>query len=441
MRKRTANKAVTNQKSDATLKRLLSLHPKLVDLSLGRMERILAALGHPEKQLPPVVHVTGTNGKGSVLAFLRAILEAAGLRVHVYTSPHLVHFHERIRLGGELISEEHLTAVLDECEAVNAGEEITYFEITTAAAFLAFSRAPADIVLLENGLGGRLDATNVVARPAATAITPVSMDHQQFLGNSLAEIATEKAGIIKPDVPCIVGPQHPDAMDVIVGHTEARGAPLLEWGVNWRAHVDEAGTGMVFEHHGTSIALPMPALAGAHQIINAGHAAAIAQTLDFVDVREQHLEAGLLKVEWPARLQRLTRGPVLEALPDGWEVWLDGGHNPDAGETIAQHASARWNDRPLYLIAGMINSKHPSGYFRPLAEVAESVRCVTIPGEDAAIPAEELSELATNAGLKSSVAASALAAATEIAAEGSRPARVLICGSLYFAGRILADHG
>ncbi|MBO6519070.1 MAG: bifunctional folylpolyglutamate synthase/dihydrofolate synthase [Rhodospirillales bacterium] len=404
------------------------------------MERILAALGHPENQLPPVVHVTGTNGKGSVLAFLRAMLEAAGLRVHVYTSPHLVHFHERIRLAGELISEDHLSAVLDECEAVNAGEEITYFEITTAAAFLAFSRTPADVVLLENGLGGRLDATNVVARPAATAITPVSMDHQQFLGNSLAEIATEKAGIIKPNVPCIVGPQHPDAMDVIVGHTEARGAPLLEWGVNWRAHPDEAGRGMVFEHHGTSVALPMPALPGAHQIVNAGHAAAIARTLDFVDVTDRHIETGLGNVDWPARLQRLKAGPILDALPDDWEVWLDGGHNPDAGETIARFAGAQWNDRPLFLIAGMINSKHPSGYFRPLADVAESVRCVTIPGEDAAIPAGDLAALVAGAGLKAHVADSALAAATAIAAEAGKSARVLICGSLYFAGRILAEH-
>ncbi len=424
---------MTTLQSDATLKRLLSLHPKLVDLSLGRMERILAALGHPERHLPPVVHVTGTNGKGSVIAFLRAILEAAGLRVHVYISPHLVHFHERIRLAGNLIGEDHLNAVLDECEAVNGGAEITFFEITTAAAFLAFSRTDADVVLLENGLGGRLDATNVVPRPAVTAITPVSMDHQQFLGNSLAEIATEKAGIIKPDVPCIVGPQHPDAMDVIVGHTEARGAPLLEWGVNWRAHANDAGDGMVFEHHGRRLTLPMPALPGAHQIVNAGHAAAIAGTLDIADIRDEHIASGLVTVEWPARLQRLKSGPVLDALPDGWEVWLDGGHNPDAGATVARFAKEAWSDRPLFLIAGMINSKQPEGFFRPLAEVADHVQCVTIPGEDAAIPASDLAAFAATAE-------SPLEAATAIAGRTAGPARVLICGSLYFAGRILSDH-
>ncbi len=246
--------------SGQTLQRLLTLHPKLVDLSLGRMHRILAALGHPEKHVPPAVHVTGTNGKGSVLAFMRAMLEAAGLRVHVYTSPHLVHFHERIRLAGEVIAEDHLQAILDECEHANAGEEITFFEITTAAAFVAFSRTPADVLLLENGLGGRLDATNVIARPALTAITPVSMDHQQFLGNTLAEIATEKAGIIKPHVRCVVGPQHPDAMDVIVAHADAKEAPLSMFGVNWRAHATDDG--MEVEHGGEGIDVACARAAG-----------------------------------------------------------------------------------------------------------------------------------------------------------------------------------
>ena len=431
---------MTTSKSDATLKRLLSLHPKLVDLSLGRMERLLAALGSPETKLPPVVHVTGTNGKGSVLAFLRAILEAAGLSVHVYTSPHLVHFHERIRLAGKLIDEDMLDDCLSECEAVNDGAPITFFEITTAAAFCAFSRTPADVVLLENGLGGRLDATNVVARPAATAITPVSMDHQQFLGESLAEIATEKAGIIKQGVPCIVGPQLADAMDVIVGHTEARGAPLQEWGINWRAHENGAGDGMVLEHQGTRLQLPLPALPGTHQIANAGQAAVIARVLEQFDITDSHIAAGLRTVSWPARLQRLHRGPAIEALPDDWEVWLDGGHNPDAGEAIARHAERNWHDRPLYLISGMINSKQPKGYFRPLADVAESVHCVTIPGEDAAIEARKLAAIAKDAGLVSSASDSALDAARAIASRTSVPARVLICGSLYFAGSILADH-
>jgi dihydrofolate synthase/folylpolyglutamate synthase len=431
---------VTTANSDATLKRLLSLHPKLVDLSLGRMERILAALGHPERALPPVVHVTGTNGKGSVLAFLRAMLEAAGLRVHVYTSPHLVRFHERIRLAGMLIDEEMLDELLSECETVNQGQPITFFEITTAAAFLAFSRTPADIVLLENGLGGRLDATNVVPHPAVTAITPVSLDHQQFLGNSLGEIATEKAGIIKPGVPCVVGPQLADAMDVIIGHTEARQAPLVEWGINWRAHENAAGDGMELEHRGSRLALPLPALPGVHQIINAGHAAVIARTLENFNITDAQIAAGLSNVSWPARLQRLHEGPVIDALPDEWEVWLDGGHNPDAGATIARHAERAWGDRPLYLISGMINSKQPEGFFKPLAAVAVSVHCITIPGEQAAIPAAELALLATAGGLKAETAGSAVEAAVAIASRATARSRVLICGSLYFAGAILAEH-
>lgn len=427
-------------KSDATLKRLLSLHPKLVDLSLGRVERLLAALGHPENQLPPVVHVTGTNGKGSVLAFLRAMLEAAGLSVHVYTSPHLVRFHERIRLAGRLIGEDELDALLNECEMANEGAAITFFEITTAAAFLAFSRTPADVVLLENGLGGRLDATNVVARPMVTGITPVSLDHQQFLGESLGEIATEKAGIIKPGVPCIVGPQLADAMDVIVGHTEAKQAPLQEWGINWRAHANETGDGMVLEHQGTRLDLPLPGLPGAHQIANAGHAAVIARTLTHVDISDVHIAKGLVTVSWPARLQKLSAGPVIDNLPTDWEVWLDGGHNPDAGNVIAQHARRHWTDKPLYLISGMINSKQPKGYFRPLGDVAKSVHCVTIPGEAAAIPATDLAEIAAAAGLPATQAASALDAARAIADGADGTGRVLICGSLYFAGSILVDH-
>ncbi len=432
---------MTTAKSDATLKRLLSLHPKLVDLSLGRMERLLAALGHPERHLPPVIHVTGTNGKGSVLAFLRAILEAAGLSVHVYTSPHLVRFHERIRLAGELIDEDDLDQLLKECEAANNGEEITFFEITTAAAFLAFSRVPADVVLLENGLGGRLDATNLVPRPAATGITPVSLDHQQFLGNSLAEIATEKAGIIKHGVPCIVGPQLADAMDVIVGHTDAREAPLLEWGVNWRVYENDAGDGMVLEHQGTRIELPIPALPGEHQIANAGHAAVIARTLTMFEITDAHIAAGLLNVSWPARLQQLQKGPVIDLLPAGWEVWLDGGHNPDAGETIARYIRRFWQDKPVFLISGMINSKQPKGYFSPLADVVESVHCVTIPGEEAAIPAAELAQVAASAGLQAAASESLIAAARDIASGAkTENARVLICGSLYFAGSVLADH-
>lgn len=429
----------TEPGSGQTLQRLLTLHPKLVDLSLGRMHRILAALGHPETRVPPAVHVTGTNGKGSVLAFMRAILEAAGLRVHVYTSPHLVDFHERIRLAGDVIGEDHLQALLDECEIANAGQEITFFEITTAAALLAFSRTPADVLLLENGLGGRLDATNVIARPALTAITPVSMDHQQFLGNTLAEIATEKAGIIKPHVRCVVGPQHADAMDVIAAHADAKEAPLSMFGVNWRAHASDDG--MEVEHGGEVLSLPLPALPGAHQIINAGHAVVAVRSLpDFV-ITHAHIVKGLLSVEWPARLQRLRQGPVIDVLPDTWEVWLDGGHNPDAANAINAYAQSHWADQPLYLICGMIESKDPAGYFGALKNIA-GVLCITIPDEKAAISADDLVRHATTAGLKAA-AAENLDAATKaiLDAAGPAPARILICGSLYFAGHVLKQHG
>jgi len=429
---------VAKAKSDTTLERLLSLHPKLVDLSLGRMERLLAALGNPERALPPVVHVTGTNGKGSTLAFLRAILEAAGYRVHVYTSPHLVDFHERIRLAGDVISEEYLQDVLAECETANDGLPITFFEITTAAAFIAFSRIPADIVLLENGLGGRLDATNVVPKPALTAITPVSLDHQQFLGDTLAEIATEKAGIIKPGVPCVVGPQRSEVMDVIVGHTDAKQAPLVECGVNWRAHEDAQG--LVLEHLGETMTLPRPALPGAHQIMNAAQAAVMARSLDGFNVSQAHIASGLENVEWPARMQRLRHGPIVDALPDDCEVWLDGGHNIAAGQIIAEHARENWMDQPLYLVTGMINSKEPQGYFRALSDVAASVHCVTIPDEAAAVPATELCDMASSVGLKAAVSDDALSAAQEIAKSYSGASRVLICGSLYFAGKVLKDH-
>lgn len=402
------------------------------------MERLLAALGHPERSLPPVVHITGTNGKGSVAAFLRAILEAAGLRVHVYTSPHLVRFHERIRLAGTLIEEDRLQAFLDECERVNGGQSITFFEITTAAAFLAFSRTPADVVILENGLGGRLDATNVVPKPALTAITPVSLDHQQFLGTTLAEIAMEKAGIIKPGVPCIVGPQAPDAMDVIASHAAAKQATILEWGVNWRAQATDAG--MQLEYAGEVLSLPRPGLPGAHQIANAAQAVILARAFPGADVTAAHIAKGLTDVEWPARLQRLRHGPIVDALPAGWELWLDGGHNPDAGQAIGAHVRQMWGDKPLHLICGMIESKNPTGFLKPLADLAESLHCVTIPGEKAAIPASDLVRMADAAGFRAVAAPDVLAAAQTVVAAGGSPARLMICGSLYLAGRVLADH-
>jgi len=433
-----AKTTVTTNGSDAILARLLDLHPKLVDLSLGRVERLLAALGNPEQKLPPVVHVTGTNGKGSTLAFLRAIFEAAGYRVHAYASPHLVYFHERIRLAGELIVEEHLEAALEECERANDGHDITFFEITTAAAFLAFSRTTADIVLLENGLGGRLDATNVVARPALTGITPISLDHQQFLGDTIDLIAVEKAGIIKPGVACVSGPQDPKAQMVLQSKADDVGASLISHGANWSVRPTDAGFDMRME--GEVLSLPKPNLIGPHQLANAAQAIVMSRHLTEFTITEDHIRNGITHADWPARLQRLHHGPIIDALPDDCEVWLDGGHNPDAGRALAAHIADAWSDRPLYLIAGMINTKDPVGYFKPLSQVAQSVHCVTIPNEAASVSGDDLATTARASGFAASSAPSAVHAASEIAENITAPARVLLCGSLYFAGHILRTH-
>ena len=321
-----------NGGSDAVLERLSRLHPKIIDLSLGRVDRILDRLGHPERAVPPVVHVAGTNGKGSFIAFLRAMLEAADRRVHVYTSPHLVRFHERVRLAGRLIDEDHLLALLEECEKANGGKAITYFEITTAAALLAFARQPADILLLETGLGGRLDATNVFERPRLTAITPVSMDHMQYLGDSLAAIAGEKAGILKNEVPCVVGEQEPVAREVIEARADEIGAPLCiagrDW--SWSRETDHLSVEMTE----TTITLPLPRLGGRHQLANAAHAVVCAKLLGDPALQQVQLADGLRNVEWPARMQRLESGPLFEALGEGWQVWLDGGHNGAAGQAL-----------------------------------------------------------------------------------------------------------
>src|SRR3954470_2330611 len=360
--------------SDRVLSRLMQLHPKKIDLSLGRIEHLLDALGNPQERLPPAIHVAGTNGKGSTVATLRACLEAAGCRVHVYTSPHLVRFHERIRLAGELIEEEALLAFLEECEQANRGEPITFFEITTAAAFLAFSRTPADIVLLETGLGGRLDATNVLRRPAATAITPISLDHQAFLGDTVAAIAGEKAGILKPGAPAIIGPQPAEAEAVIERRAAAVDAPLFRWRREW--HCEARGDGMRYEGPRWQLDLPLPSLPGMHQIVNAGTAIACLEQLPQLSLPPAAIAAGLRQIDWPARMQRLRHGPLIDLLPAGWELWLDGGHNPAAGEVIAEVVRG-WRDRPLDLIVGMLNTKDASGFLAPLAAHARTLYAVT----------------------------------------------------------------
>ena len=423
-------------RSDVILDRLMSLHPKLIDLSLGRIERLLENLDHPEDYLPPTIHVAGTNGKGSVLAYLRAMFEAAGNRVHVYTSPHLVRFHERIRLNGKLIPEHDLAVQLEECEAANGGEPITFFEITTAAAYLAFARDPADVLLLEAGLGGRLDATNVIKKPKTTIITPVSMDHRQFLGDELAGIAWEKAGIIKPGVPLVLAAQEREADAAIRARAEELRAPIYGEGSDWAVR-DEKGQ-LVFEGATGRYVLPLPNLTGEHQIGNAGTALAAFERFSSVRLDDPAVARGLTTTVWPARLQRLTDGPLAAMMSDGSELWLDGGHNPAAGAMLADHARADWTDRPLHLIGGMMNSKDALDFLLPLGAVASSFWGVAIPGEENSLSATNLADVARRAGLDANATADVTAALAEIRALGDGPVRVLICGSLYLAGTVLA---
>ena len=428
---------MTTETSDRVLERLGRLHPKLIDLSLGRIERLLGALDNPHEKLPPVVHVAGTNGKGSTVATLRACLEAGGYRVHAYISPHLVRFHERIRLAGRLIEEEALIALLEECEHANGGTPITYFEITTAAAFLAFARTPADVVLLETGLGGRLDATNVVCRPAATAITPISLDHQGFLGDTIAQIASEKAGILKPRVPVVIGPQPAEAEAVIETRAVALGAPLSRWRHEWRCEVTDDGMRFAGEHW--RLDLPRPSLVGAHQIANAGAAIACLEQLRDLPVVADAIAAGLRQIEWPARMQHLTHGPLVEITPTGWELWLDGGHNPGAGAVLADFI-AGWHDRPLFLVVGMLNTKDSAGFLAPLAPHAKALVAVTIPGEQNPLPAEAIVAAARSVGIAAAMAPSLAAALSDIVSN-PEPGRILVCGSLHFAGTVLAANG
>jgi dihydrofolate synthase / folylpolyglutamate synthase len=425
--------------SDAILTRLLSLHPKIIDLSLGRMQDILAKLGHPERKLPPVIHVAGTNGKGSTVAYLRHIMEAAGLKVHAYTSPHLVKFHERIRVAGELISEGDLSALLEECEVVNGGEPITFFEITTAAAFLAFSRTPADYLILEVGLGGRLDATNVIDRPELCVITTIDYDHQQYLGNTLMLIAGEKAGILKRGRPAIIGAQPDEARAEIERVGERVRAELHIAGQDWQVY--EQHGRLVFQDEGGLLDLPMPQMKGRHQIDNAGNAIAAVRRLDDPRISDMHIAEGVKATTWPARMQKLGQGALCALIPAEAELWLDGGHNPSAGRVLAQ-AFSELNDRhsrPLVLVWGMLNTKDVGSFIGCFAGIASRVVTITIPDEENAVSAEKLADAARVHGLAAETAQSLEAALRQASSTVPAP-RILICGSLYLAGRVLATH-
>jgi dihydrofolate synthase/folylpolyglutamate synthase len=423
---------MTEQTSDAILARMMALHPKIIDLTLDRVWRLLAALDNPQDKLPPVIHIAGTNGKGSTQAMIRAGLEGWGKSVHAYTSPHLARFHERIRLAGDLIYEDHLTQVLDECYSANGDASITYFEITTVAGLLAFSRTSADYTLLEVGLGGRLDATNVIT-PEVSVITPISIDHEQFLGNTLAKIAGEKAGIIKRGVPVVVGPQPDEAMEVIEDTAMRLGAPVIAYGQHWHVH-EERGR-LVYQDERGLLDLPLPNLMGAHQVQNAGAALAV---LRHLGADETACEAAMTGAEWPARMQRLKTGPLVEAAGAA-ELWLDGGHNAAAGIALAD-VLAKLPKRPTHLICGMLNTKDVTGYMRPLAARADSLTAVSIPGEAATLSAADTAAAAASVGLAAQEAESVAAALSAILARDP-DCRVLICGSLYLAGNILRENG
>ena len=419
--------------STALLARMKALHPAEIDLSLDRSWRLLHALGDPQDRLPPAIHIAGTNGKGSVLAMLRSGLAAGGAAVHAYTSPHLVRFHERIVLAGAEIDEPALARLLARTLQANADAPVTFFEATTCAAFLAFAETPADWLLLEVGMGGRLDTTNVVARPELTVITPVAMDHQAFLGDTLAAIAAEKAGILKRGVPCVVGRQEDAALEVIEARAARLGVPLLAHGQHW--HVWQERGRLVFQDERGLLDLPLPALAGRHQIENAGIALA---ALRHLGRDEATCEAAVTQARWPARMQRLTRGPLPARAP-GVELWLDGGHN--AGATAAMAATlGALPTRPTHLVFALLANRDADEVLAPLAPAADGLTAIPIPDEPGTTLPDHLAAAARGLGLPATTAPDAAAALDTIAARDPG-ARVLICGSLYLAGAILAENG
>jgi dihydrofolate synthase/folylpolyglutamate synthase len=431
---------------DELITRLSGLHPQRIDLGLERMHRLLERFEHPERRLPPVIHIAGTNGKGSTIAYLRAILEAAGLRVHVYTSPSLVRRNECYRLGraggGVLVSDEELQDALEHCERANAGSPITIFEIETAAAFYLFAQHPADVVLLEVGLGGRLDATNVIDTPLASVITPVSMDHTDFLGDSLTAIAREKAGIIKRGVPVICAEQTPDAMAVIEEQAKQLQAPLHIAGQHWHVNVERGR--LVYQDDRGLMDLAAPRLFGRHQFDNAGLALATLRALGAFKIGAAAFEAGIVSAEWPARMQRLASGALVEQAPPACEIWLDGGHNAEGGRVVAAALGDLEErvSRPLVLIAGMMANKDASGFLANFAGLTRHIIAVQIPDRDGAMPADRLADAARALGMRVEIAASveaALRSLTGLAYEV--PPRIVITGSLYLAGHVLATNG
>lgn len=417
------------RKSDKILERLLLLHPKIIDLSLDRMLRILEKLGNPQKKIPPVIHVAGTNGKGSTIAYMRSILEAANMSVHVYTSPHLVRFAERIRLSGKLIEEDYLTELLDHCEKVNDDEPITYFEITTAAAFKAFADNPADILILEVGLGGRLDATNVIDHPLATVITPISMDHEQYLGSTLRSIAAEKAGIAKRNCPLLMANQHPDAKAAIIETAKEKGAMLIN---DWKVQLQQERCFIYGDHNG-EIEIPSPALMGPHQVDNAALAIATLRHQDHIKLDIKHFRTGIKTATWPARMQNISNSSYGKLLHKKSMLWLDGGHNPAAAAIIA----SSFPETKFILILGMLKAKNLQEYLAKISTQTSEVFGIHIDGEDS-YPATEIVKIAWAEGIKAETADNVVDALKKIG--HNKPCTVLICGSLYLSGQVLKDN-
>jgi dihydrofolate synthase / folylpolyglutamate synthase len=428
--------------STTLMARFLALHPKLIDLSLGRMHALLPKLGDPQLKLPPVIHVAGTNGKGSTIAFMRAMLEAAGLRVHVYTSPHLVRFHERIRLSGILVDEVLLAKALEQVEAANGGAPITVFEITTATALLLFSQTPADVLLLEVGLGGQFDATNVIDHPAAAVITPVSFDHMEYLGDTIEKIAGEKAGILKRGAKAIFADQSAESLSVLERAAQRKGTARAKvGGQDFQSYVE--GGRLVFQDEDGLLDLPLPRLAGRHQVINAGTAIAAVRAVFGERVPQDAIACGLQTVDWPARLQRLT-GHVVKLAPKGAEIWLDGGHNQDGGRVLAEAMAEleEKNPRPLVMIAGMLSTKDSTAFFLPFVGLAQELYAIGITGQGAARSPQEVAAVAAKTGIKAQSTTSLAEALSRIDDKiwGIAP-RILITGSLYLAGEVLSFDG
>lgn len=421
---------------EAALQRLARLHPKKIDLSLERIERLLAALGDPHLDLPPTIHIAGTNGKGSTAAFLKAMFEAAGERVHIYTSPHLVRFNERITLAGEIVDDARLEEAFARCERANGDNPITFFEITTAAAFLLFSETEAERLILETGLGGRVDATNVLPAPDVTVITPVSFDHKEFLGNTIEAIAAEKAGIIKQNRPVVIAPQHDAALDAILARARARSAPVHVWGQDFRAYPEHGR--LVYEEEEMLWDLPAPGLVGSHQIANAAVAVKAAR---LCGLDEGAARTGLPQARWPARLQRLASGPLHAiAARHGGVLWLDGGHNPAAAEVLAASLGEleAGEERPLVLISAFSVNKDPEAFFAYFEGLASRVIAITFSGgREGAKPAQETADAARAAGIPAQTAAGLIEAVHDACEDYDHP-RILICGSLYLAGEVLA---